>query len=134
MKKYILSIVVNLLIVFSSLSQSNYVAVQSLNLRSEANTDSEIVIKLSYCDNLEILKSSDVVGWKKVRFEGREGYVSQQFIKDGKCSKSTYSYRTGAMCKDGTRSSATGRGACSHHGGVSYWITKTKVEYVVEKN
>lgn len=31
-------------------------------------------------------------------------------------------YRTGAICKDGWRSSATGRGACSHHGGVAYWI------------
>lgn len=31
-------------------------------------------------------------------------------------------YRTGAFCRDGWRSSATGRGACSHHGGVAYWI------------
>lgn len=29
--------------------------------------------------------------------------------------------RTGAVCKDGTSSSATGRGACSGHGGVSCW-------------
>ena len=31
--------------------------------------------------------------------------------------------RTGAMCNDGTTSSATGRGACSRHGGVNYWLT-----------
>ncbi|MBR3157420.1 G5 domain-containing protein [Candidatus Saccharibacteria bacterium] len=31
-------------------------------------------------------------------------------------------YRTGAICRDGWRSSATGRGACSHHGGVSQWL------------
>lgn len=30
--------------------------------------------------------------------------------------------RTGAICRDGWRSSATGRGACSHHGGVAYWL------------
>lgn len=30
--------------------------------------------------------------------------------------------RIGAMCRDGTRSNATGRGACSHHGGVAYWL------------
>lgn len=30
--------------------------------------------------------------------------------------------RIGAVCKDGTTSRATGRGACSHHGGVSYWL------------
>jgi hypothetical protein len=30
--------------------------------------------------------------------------------------------RVGAICRDGTRSSATGRGACSHHGGVAQWL------------
>lgn len=32
-------------------------------------------------------------------------------------------FRTGAICSDGSRSSATGRGACSWHGGVAYWNT-----------
>ena len=32
--------------------------------------------------------------------------------------------RYGAICRDGTRSNATGRGACSHHGGVSTWLTR----------
>jgi hypothetical protein len=30
-------------------------------------------------------------------------------------------HRVGAMCNDGTESSATGSGACSHHGGVQCW-------------
>jgi hypothetical protein len=30
--------------------------------------------------------------------------------------------RIGAICSDGTRSGATGRGACSHHGGVAQWL------------
>ncbi len=30
--------------------------------------------------------------------------------------------RVVAVCEDGWRSSATGSGACSHHGGVDYWI------------
>lgn len=30
--------------------------------------------------------------------------------------------RVGAICRDGSRSSATGRGACSWHGGVSQWL------------
>jgi len=30
--------------------------------------------------------------------------------------------RTGAICRDGWLSSATGSGACSWHGGVSYWL------------
>ncbi len=32
--------------------------------------------------------------------------------------------RSGAVCKDGTTSSATGSGACSGHGGVDRWICK----------
>ena len=31
-------------------------------------------------------------------------------------------FRTGAICADGWRSSATGSGACSWHGGVSTWL------------
>jgi hypothetical protein len=31
-------------------------------------------------------------------------------------------YRVGAICNDGTQSSATGSGACSHHGGVNCWL------------
>lgn len=34
----------------------------------------------------------------------------------------TGSFRTGARCKDGTTSTATGSGACSSHGGVACWI------------
>lgn len=30
--------------------------------------------------------------------------------------------RSGAICMDGATSMATGRGACSHHGGVSHWF------------
>ena len=31
-------------------------------------------------------------------------------------------YRVGAICRDGWQSTATGSGACSHHGGVDYWL------------
>ncbi|HKB45746.1 MAG TPA: hypothetical protein VKC90_15215, partial [Chitinophagaceae bacterium] len=34
----------------------------------------------------------------------------------------TYGVRVGAICCDGSRSYATGRGACSHHGGVCKWL------------
>lgn len=32
--------------------------------------------------------------------------------------------RTGAICNDGTTSTATGSGACSSHGGVKSWICR----------
>ena len=31
------------------------------------------------------------------------------------------SIRTGAICRDGSLSTATGSGACSHHQGVEHW-------------
>ncbi|MFN8355259.1 MAG: hypothetical protein U0Y10_12465 [Spirosomataceae bacterium] len=37
-------------------------------------------------------------------------------------SNTNNSRRVGAICCDGTRSDATGRGACSHHGGVCQWL------------
>lgn len=37
-------------------------------------------------------------------------------------TSSNGSYRTGATCRDGSHSSATGSGACSWHGGVRYWL------------
>lgn len=37
-------------------------------------------------------------------------------------SVNSYKRRIGAICNDGWRSSATGRGACSHHGGVKHWL------------
>ena len=42
------------------------------------------------------------------------------------------STRVGAICRDGNRSYATGRGACSRHGGVDYWLNeyqRVKVSY-----
>lgn len=36
-------------------------------------------------------------------------------------SKPSTGYRQGAFCRDGSYSYATGRGACSHHGGVDEW-------------
>lgn len=38
------------------------------------------------------------------------------------CSSCSRGPRTGAICNDGWKSSATGQGAFSHHGGVDYWL------------
>ena len=39
--------------------------------------------------------------------------------------------RIGANCFDGSKSSATGRGACSHHGGVAEWVY-SEIRYKVQ--
>jgi hypothetical protein len=48
---------------------------------------------------------------------------SQQIVADAVIdTPSSARYRIGAICMDGWRSSSTGSGTCSSHGGVSYWL------------
>ena len=67
----------------------------------------------------------------KSNFSRDESRISKKkstssFSKISKPAVQTKKYRrrVGAMCRDGTRSYATGRGACSHHGGVSRWLVE----------
>jgi hypothetical protein len=53
--------------------------------------------------------------WKNTVEKTTPGYQKKK-------ETTTYEVRTGAICCDGTRSNATGRGACSHHGGVCKWL------------
>ena len=57
--------------------------------------------------------------------------LKKSMLTEPKVNKRTTSYensgeRIGCICRDGTRSYATGRGACSHHGGVDHWLYKKK--------
>ncbi|WP_422358537.1 SH3 domain-containing protein [Reichenbachiella sp.] len=90
MKKRIFLSLLLLSISFISFSQTYYVSVGSLNLRSESNTNSEVLAKLRYGDNVEFISNAIVEGWYKVSIEGKEGFVSNQYIKRGKCIKSSY--------------------------------------------
>jgi uncharacterized protein YgiM (DUF1202 family) len=114
-------------------SGSYYVAAQKLNVRTAPSIDSTIVLQLDKYDNVIRLPDS-LNGWSTIIFNGFKGYVSDRYIKKGKCIVDNYTYRVGAVCNDGTRSNATGRGACSHHGGVSYWLTETKQSVRIIEN
>ena len=105
--------------------QNYYVSSKLLNLRSAPNTKSQVISKMTQYENLKLIKK-DSTDWSMVLYNGIQGYVFSKYIKTGKAIVTTYSVRTGAKCRDGSTSSATGRGACSHHGGVSYWVTKDK--------
>lgn len=103
-----------------------YVAGSALNLRSQPNATCDVVFKLKQYDNLLVKEFNG--DWAAVQYDDKTGYVHKSYIKKGKAETYTHSYRTGAICNDGTRSNATGRGACSHHGGVNYWLTNDRVE------
>lgn len=114
------------LLVLGQVGKTYHVNTKILNFRTEPNTKSEIIDKLEIYDNVVIVNDTVSSGWYQVDFEGTTGYVSAPSLKKGKCQISYYIVRTGAVCKDGTHSTATGRGACSHHGGVARWKTKQK--------
>lgn len=100
-----------------------HVTSQTLNIRESASTSATIITKLKKYDNVEIIEQ--LTDWSKVKLaDDQIGYAYASYLKEGKAIVTYTTVRTGAKCKDGTTSSATGRGACSHHGGVSYWITK----------
>ncbi|MCX6168689.1 MAG: hypothetical protein NTX65_05095 [Ignavibacteriales bacterium] len=50
------------------------------------------------------------------------GFFLLLFCVNCKDSSTDPSERKGAVCKDGTRTDATGSGACSSHGGVDHWL------------
>ena len=57
-------------------------------------------------------------------------YLNDKFTTPRLLAKKYYyqsieTYRIGSICNDGTHSFAKGSGACSHHGGVFYWIEDT---------
>ena len=112
-------------IAYSQVGKTFHVKTNTLNLRQEPSTSSQSIDKLNLNDNV-LLKDSIINNWCKVSFNGKEGYVAKDYIAKGKAVVNTYEIRTGAVCNDGTSSTATGRGACSHHGGVAYWKTKTQ--------
>lgn len=83
----------------------------------------------------ETIKQQGVAGSKKICKPSKPGYedkveviaqpVSHVIVRTPKPAPQPVQqqhYRVGAICRDGWRSYATGRGACSHHGGVSEWL------------
>jgi hypothetical protein len=52
--------------------------------------------------------------------------ISSSYAQDTFLTQYLKKKRIGAICRDGTRSNATGRGACSHHGGVDHWLYSKK--------
>ena len=139
MKRLIFSLLIGLWLcpfnslIAQSLSQY-YVNVKALNIYSEASTNAKVIQTLQKYDNLLILEKISGKELVKVRYKETEGYVSAQSILKGKAVTTIQSIRTGAICRDGTQSSATGRGACSHHGGVKEWRYKKDKRVSIIKN
>jgi endonuclease YncB( thermonuclease family) len=85
----------------------------------------------TYTIRLQVIDASGNALADKAEITLTIGWGTQTYTPPSKSSTSTGGsasaspsacVRTGAICSDGWRSSATGRGACSHHGGVAQWL------------
>lgn len=59
-----------------------YVNTETVNLRQEANTTSEIISKLKLNTTVEVYEELD--GWYRVKVEGKAGYISASLLSDKK--------------------------------------------------
>lgn len=125
-------IVFMMVISIVAFAQTNYyVTVTPASLRSTPESAGEQIVLLSKYDNV-IGTGIQEGDWTEVQCDKKQGYVLNSQIAKGKAIVTTYQQRTGATCKDGSHSSATGRGACSHHGGVLRWLYSEKQQVGIE--
>lgn len=111
---------------YSQSGAKYHVSNETLNLHTSASEGSKAIGKLKKYDNLILLGKIKKKNWVKVQYKKLQGYVSTQFIQEGEAVITTQSVRVGAWCRDGSSSKATGRGACSRHGGVREWKLEEK--------
>lgn len=62
--------------------KTQFIASETINLRKEPNTSSEIVSKLSLNMAVDVYSEKD--GWSKVKVSGKEGYISSSLLSDKK--------------------------------------------------
>ncbi|MBI1183491.1 DUF3761 domain-containing protein [bacterium] len=137
MKNHILIITLIFVgLVFSTLAQTAqnyYVSVSYAKLRQRPTADAEAKRTLKQYDNLIVLQKVENE-WLKVSYDLDTGYILANQVCLGKAIYHTYYVRTGAQCRDGSSSSSTGSGTCSHHGGVAYWLTNKKTSIEILKD
>ncbi len=100
-------------------------AMQILESRAGDNA-----LALLYQDYKQVTESAPIAVYRQGQpalYHANPAREDEYFDIDSEISSATIrGGRTGAICEDGTRSDATGRGACSHHGGVSSWLHSTR--------
>lgn len=93
-----------------------YINTDTVNLRKEASTDSEIVTRLSLNTSVDVYAEED--GWSKVKVKGNEGYISSSLLsaekKETSRSQSTPRTQTTQSTTDATETTtvpSSGKGA-----------------------
>ncbi|MGL5650263.1 MAG: SH3 domain-containing protein [Paraclostridium sp.] len=60
--------------------KTKVVTATSLNVRSGPSTSNSVIGSLKQNDKVEVISESN--GWSKIKFNGKEGYVSSDYLKD----------------------------------------------------
>lgn len=108
-KYIILSIIILLFVLTKDVkADTATVSTDTLNLRSEASTSSNIVELLNSGDKLEII--SEEGNWYKVKHNNNEGYVSKDYVK---VTKSTTNATTATNTTTETGNTENGAGTTS---------------------
>ena len=63
-----------------TIGKTKVVTATSLNVRSGPSTSNGVIGSLKQNDKVEVISESN--GWSKVKFSGKEGYVSSTYLKD----------------------------------------------------
>lgn len=80
--KYTIICAILIILVFTSKSKASTgkVTTETLNLRSEASTNSSVIALLNSGEEVDII--SEEGNWYKVKYKDKEGYVSKDYIKE----------------------------------------------------
>ena len=68
-------------------SKSSYVIANRVNFRSGPSTSYSVIGKLSNGDKVEVISTSN--GWSKIKYNGKTGYVSSQYLSSSAAPEST---------------------------------------------
>ena len=87
-----------------------YISETKVNVRKEADKNSEVVVKLTQNTSVEVYAEEN--GWSKIKVDGKEGYVSSDLLSDQKVEVTKTTNTTNNTTKKNTvtsRSSTTVR-------------------------
>ena len=136
----------NLLNTINNTQQDSCLILEIIHVYPATEPNSAIQSKRDYINQVTIPQQGDHIyatgsyvkdlnnGWMEIhpvssiivdqtKFPARSNESQNSYGQTiNKNTNPSQSARIGAICNDGTKSTATGRGACSHHGGVKEWI------------
>ena len=121
----------------NSTGKTKIVTASSLNMRNGAGTSYRVIMTLKKGTKVEVISESN--GWSKIKYDGRLGYVSSQYLSSstsgGSSNDNSSNNNTSKSTKEVTASSLNVRsGAGTNYGVIGSLKKGAKVEVISESN